>query len=246
MTPTKLDLKDKKILEALDINARYFISDIAKKVKLNKEVVKYRIHNLEKKGVIKGYNTVINYSKLGLKVVHARLNLMDVTRDTIEEILDFIRSSNNLESLRECDVSWDIIFSLVVRNLNEFERFYNDFKVKFRRNIEFDLITVQTGYMIFSRKFIPDGDKQRIKVDLCSEKEDFDSTDIAILKIIAYDAKCPLIDIAKNLKLDSMTVKRRIDTMLKKKIIAGFMTKLNPKAMGISNYSIRLHLYDMS
>ncbi|MBU0461722.1 MAG: winged helix-turn-helix transcriptional regulator, partial [Nanoarchaeota archaeon] len=103
----KLDLKDRKILEELDLNARYFISDIAKKVKLNKEVVKYRIHNLEKKGVIQGYHTLINYAKLGLIPVEVSINLMDTRKETVEEMLAFLQAQPNLQSLKLCDVTWD-------------------------------------------------------------------------------------------------------------------------------------------
>ena len=244
MGAIKLDLKDKKILEALDLNARYFISDIAKKVKLNKEVVKYRIHNLEKKGIIKGYHTLINYAKLGLTTIDININLMDTKKEDVEAILKFIQSSPNLQTLRQSDVNWDIIFTLVVSNLKEFERFHNELNESFRKFVEFEKISITTGTSIFSRGYIPKSEKQRINVDACADKEEFDATDIEILKIIAYDAKCPLIDIAKKLKLDSMTIKRRIESMVKRGIIAGFRTRIDPKTIGINNYSIKLQLFD--
>ena len=43
----KLDLKDLKILSLLDQNARLSVIQIAKKLRLNKDVVRYRISNLE-------------------------------------------------------------------------------------------------------------------------------------------------------------------------------------------------------
>ena len=41
----KLDLKDKKILEQLDLNSRQSNSQIAKKVGLSKDAIGYRIKN---------------------------------------------------------------------------------------------------------------------------------------------------------------------------------------------------------
>lgn len=246
MVAVKLDLKDKKILEALDLNARYFISDVAKKVKLNKEVVKYRIHNLEKKGVIRGYTTVINYSKLGLTPIQVKINLMDTKQEDVDKIMEFLKKSPNLKDLRQCDVSWDIVFTVVVNNLAEFQNFSESFNEQFRKFIEFKQVSTTTKFTFFSRSYIPKAEKKRIDLNLCSQVEDFDSVDIDILRIIAYDAKCPLIDVAKKLKLDSMTVKRRIDSMVKRGIIAGFRTHINPKSMGITNYSIRFQLFDTS
>jgi len=61
----KLDIKDKKILYELDMDARQSISSIAKRVGLSKEVVNYRIRRMEKEGLIDGYYAIIEYSKLG-------------------------------------------------------------------------------------------------------------------------------------------------------------------------------------
>ena len=45
----ELDLKDKKILFELDFDARQSYSEIAKKVRLSKQVVEYRIKKSRKR-----------------------------------------------------------------------------------------------------------------------------------------------------------------------------------------------------
>ena len=61
----KLDLKDRKILFELDLNSRQPYAAIAKKVGLSKQVVKFRVERLVRKGVIKKFVTLWNISKLG-------------------------------------------------------------------------------------------------------------------------------------------------------------------------------------
>ena len=61
----KLDKKDKQILYQLDLDSRQSYKQIGKKSKLSREVVQYRIKQLEKKGIIRGYQTLIDVSKLG-------------------------------------------------------------------------------------------------------------------------------------------------------------------------------------
>ena len=51
MTKT-LDLKDKKILNEIEMNARITHAELAKKLKTSKQVVKYRIKNLEKQNIV--------------------------------------------------------------------------------------------------------------------------------------------------------------------------------------------------
>ena len=61
----KLDLIDRKILLELDKNCRQPEKHIAKAVGRSRESVKYRIQQLEKKGIIDGYLTTINPNKFG-------------------------------------------------------------------------------------------------------------------------------------------------------------------------------------
>ena len=55
-----IDEIDREILQLLKDNARLSYSEIAEKVGLSRVSVKNRMRSLEKRGVIKGYTTVIN------------------------------------------------------------------------------------------------------------------------------------------------------------------------------------------
>ena len=61
----KLDSKDKKIIEQLQKNARQSIAEIAKKTRLPRDVVVYRIKKLEKTKVIRSHHTFLDHQKLG-------------------------------------------------------------------------------------------------------------------------------------------------------------------------------------
>ena len=77
----KLDAKDLKILIELDKNARQSNNQIGKKVRLSKEVVKYRIDNLIERGVILRFHTIINYFKLGFVKFKLYLRLININKD---------------------------------------------------------------------------------------------------------------------------------------------------------------------
>ena len=62
----KLDLYDKKILGILLDNSREQISTIAKKIRLRRENVHYKISRLVKLGLIKEFNMILNEKNLGL------------------------------------------------------------------------------------------------------------------------------------------------------------------------------------
>jgi len=186
-----LDLKDKRILHETDLNARLFISDIAKRVKLNKEVVKYRIRNLEKKGVIKGYQTLINTSKLGLIEFEYAINVMDVTHEELAKMREYLVKHPQVTKVAECDVVWDLVVNVVSKNHKEFHDFYGEFKKEFRKYIERDAISLITEQKFCSRAYI-EGEKEFIHIPFPEEKSDFDATDLKLLRLMAFDAKVPI------------------------------------------------------
>ena len=59
-----LDALDNKILTILEDNARATYSEIGEMVGLSRVAVKNRMENLERKGIIQGYKTVINPTKV--------------------------------------------------------------------------------------------------------------------------------------------------------------------------------------
>ena len=79
ITPVKLDQKDKKLLYELDFHSRDPYSKLSKRVNLSKQGVEYKINNLIKKGVIKGFYPVINVPKLGFIYCMLFLTLQNTT-----------------------------------------------------------------------------------------------------------------------------------------------------------------------
>ncbi|MHA1835496.1 MAG: Lrp/AsnC family transcriptional regulator [Candidatus Odinarchaeia archaeon] len=61
----KIDEKDKIILEMLKKNARTPLKDIAKKLGLSIPSVSFRIKELIKNKIIRGFHASIDYEKLG-------------------------------------------------------------------------------------------------------------------------------------------------------------------------------------
>ncbi len=63
-----LDERDRRILAALLAEARLSYRRIAKKVRVSVATVMHRVNRLEKEGIIKRYQAVLDYEKLGFDV----------------------------------------------------------------------------------------------------------------------------------------------------------------------------------
>ena len=62
-----MDIIDRKLLCELDQNCRTPLSQIAKKLRIGRNVADYRIKRLEKKGIIRAYIATTNLALLGYK-----------------------------------------------------------------------------------------------------------------------------------------------------------------------------------
>lgn len=88
--PPKLDKKDKKILTAIYKNARRSITDLSEETKIQRDSIVYRLNNMEKKGVIRLFQTVINPAKLGYPYFgYIWFSLHNIEKNTEDEILDY-------------------------------------------------------------------------------------------------------------------------------------------------------------
>ena len=105
-----LDSKDKKILYELDKNSRIGYSALGKKVRLSKEVVRYRILKLEQEKVIQKHLTVIDTGKLGF-VLHKFYFIFQNTTEEIEnEIIEYIKNREDTVWFVSMDGKYNIVF----------------------------------------------------------------------------------------------------------------------------------------
>jgi Lrp/AsnC family transcriptional regulator, leucine-responsive regulatory protein len=243
----KLDLKDRKIIYQLDLNARQSNAEIAKKVRLSKDAVGYRIKKLEELGIIRGYKTIIDSSRLGYLFYRVFFNLMDLQPAKLEALIDFLKKQKNVWWIAKLDGSWNFAFAIWVKSNKEFNKFYHTFGLKFRQNVKERLICPVVLYKNLSKKYLLET-RNEVKITTVGEgeKQNFDQTDFKILKSLAENARTPLIDIAHELKLDSMTIHHRIKKLENKEIIQGYKVDLDTRKLGRDFYSVKINLRDLS
>lgn len=243
-----LDLKDRKILYELDVNARQTYLQIAKKVGLSKDVVIYRIKNLLKRKIINGFYTVIDTSKLGYFTVRAYIRFQNTNPQKEQEIIDFVSKLKNALWVGKVDGHWNFVFGIWVKTFQEFDKMWLDFEKQFRKHIQQKEISVFIHYLHLRRNYLVDRKKTDPSIDVvgASKEEKLDETNLKLLSILAKDARISLIDLTKELNLTSKAISYRIKQLEKKKIILGYRAMLNLNSIGFHYYKVDLNLEDLS
>lgn len=231
-----LDLKDKKILVELELNSRRSNNQIAKKVNLSKEVVKYRIDRLLEKGVILRFNTIINYFKLGYSKYKLYLRFTNIDKNKLEEIGKYFNSHKNTEWVALTTGRWDLITSFIVHNVNEFDDEIQFFLNQFSVFIQEKAVTTTLYLVHETRGFLSSENKainRKIVYHTSKDKtEKIDKLDEEILKIITNNARTPITEIAKIAKTTPRIIQYHLKDLEKKKIILTYKSHLEPKAIG--------------
>ncbi|RQG92887.1 AsnC family transcriptional regulator [Natrarchaeobius halalkaliphilus] len=100
MAPDEIDNVDKGIIYLLQQDARKrTVADIGEQVGVSSSTVTNRIDRLEEQGVIKGYHTIVDYTKAGLG--HHLLVTATVPIPEREERVDEIMEISGVVSVRE-------------------------------------------------------------------------------------------------------------------------------------------------
>ncbi len=231
-----LDAKDQKILYELDRNARQSNSEIGRKVRLSKEVVKYRIDRMMESGLILRFHTVVNYFKLGIVKYKLYLRFRDVDREKMREISEYFFRNGKTEWVNTSTGRWDMIVGFLVRNVNEFDGDIQNAMNRFSENVQEKAVT-ETLYLAHHvREYLTGSEgprKGKLVYHTSADRQaSIDDTDTEILKILGNNARIPVVEIAKRLKTTPRLIQYRIKRMEKEEIILAYKAHLDPKKMG--------------
>jgi DNA-binding Lrp family transcriptional regulator len=244
----KLDVKDRKILLQLDDNCRQSLGQIAKKVGLSKQVVDYRIKRLEEKGIIRGYITVMNMTKLGFYTFRVYIKFAKPSVDAVNGMVNYLRKHKHVAWLVDAYGEWDLCFVFVTRSIDEFHHDWQDFLLKYRDHIrDKDITIISEAYMLRRSYLLGEKQGERRFDVMNSPPEqrvefDGDKLDWEILRQIAANARAELQTIAGKVGLSPKAVSYRIKNLVKRGVIQSFRAFIDVGALGYEYYKIFLGL----
>ncbi len=233
-----LDLKDRKILFALEQDSRQSLNQIAREVGLMKETVFYRIKRLEEEGIIKKYLVEIDVYKLGFQYYPLLLRFLNTTPDVEKQIIDYLRSSKYVAWLTSCDGAWDINATIIARGNFDLNKFAIEFLKKYGEYISDKQFLITTEIHYFKRGFWLNR-KTTESVNTGGETiENIHSEDLKLLKILSTNARIPLVELGETFKTDAKNIAYRIKKLEKQKIIQGSRVLTDFSKLGYKYHKI--------
>lgn len=245
---TNLDIKDRKILYELDLNARQSLTQIGKKVGLKKDVVSYRIKRLQDEGIIKNFWTAINTFKLGYSVFRIYITFQYADQNIKNEIIQkFVEYKNTWTVKSTYRSEIDLSSVIWVKNIFEFYQFWEKILDRYEDYFEKSVVSIYVQAVCYKKSYLlpMEYDKSNRKMYIATSGEsveNIDEVDYHLLNEIAVNARTPLIELAEKLGCSSQTINYRIKNMIKNGIIQAFRVNIDLKQLNLQHYKIDIYL----
>ncbi len=242
----KLDQKDRKILYELDVNARQSYSQIARKVKLSKEVVRYRIENLIKNKVIFGFLLIVDSRRLGFFNNKVFVTLQNMSEKEEYELISYLINNKHIVFVVRTDGRYDLVFSVMVRDVEELNRILIDIENKFGQYFNEKVVSTILGGYYFNRDYLLNKksglEKKPCGFGLSREAVEIDDIDKKILLSLSYHPRISLVEISKKIGYSADGVNLRIKKLEKNGIIQNYILILNNSEIKQFHYKILIDL----
>jgi DNA-binding Lrp family transcriptional regulator len=194
----KIDTKDLKILRELERDARQSFGEIAKKTGMSKEVVLYRVRNLERAGVIRGYITEIDLYRIGFRLYPVLFKFEELSKEEEAKMEEYLNKSEHMGWAARCEGTWDLNIALRVRNAAEIAEFFDGFEARFG-NLILDktlMHTVSLNY--FKRDFLPGKEKRElVRTEEVAQVMILTQNEEKLLRALSENSRIPIGELAR-------------------------------------------------
>jgi DNA-binding Lrp family transcriptional regulator len=243
----KLDVKNKKILYALDSNCRATLNEIAKNVGLSKQVVDYRLKNLLRNGVIKQFYTVINFSKLGYTQYKLYVKFQNVNVQKEGEIVDYWIKNKNVAWVASCRGRWDLAVSILSKDINELGEILTEFNNQYGLFVlEKDVLTTRMS-PVFTKAYLTEKkEKKKLVYGAEIDHYELDETEVKLLRILSTNARSTILELMHKLHLTRDVINYRLKKLTKDNIISQYRISINLDKINHKLYKIIMRLQSLT
>jgi DNA-binding Lrp family transcriptional regulator len=245
----EVDAKDRKIMYELDLNARQSESEIARRVGLSRESVRYRIDRLESRGYILGYITIVNGVKLDQRWFRTLLKFRNLTPEKDKEITEWLMKKSGW--LFKVEGPWDMSSGILAETIYEYRDLIEGFLEKYNQYIEKHEFSVCVIDWICTKDLLIQNKKRTEKPLLIGYARDeertiekLDETDLKVLRAVLTEARKKTVDIARETGLTEMIVRHRMKKMQDRGIILGYKPRIDLRLLGYEVFNVRFTLVD--
>lgn len=254
----KLDKTNLRILEILAQNCRVSHATICRSLRISKDTVAYRIRQLEQAEVIKSYVLFCDVRKLGLTRYHLLIQFESSSLPSNESMmllakhpfvmwvnsfigrfdLQIIVDAHNTFHLERIRTEISKICKIKIKNISVLAHLYDleftQLNPVINLKTDFNREDSQAFGSLITRTSFPVGSE--------FERYPINRSELEILRMLAINPRISISEISEHLKIERITIRRRILEMIKQRLIINFGAIPNLTSLNFVTYYLLIRL----
>ncbi|MCX6749092.1 MAG: winged helix-turn-helix transcriptional regulator [Candidatus Pacearchaeota archaeon] len=227
----KLNYKDQRLLELLDINSRSTLGFLAEKLNLSKQAIRIKINKFIQKGIILNYVSIIDFFKLGYNNMHLYLMLQGIDKETYNKKVEEVKKLREIAWIAELFGESNLGISILYKDAMELSETLS----KINKIFKSFMIRRETYFInkhLISRINLVSQDSKIIELSHDKKILDIEKLDEKILSEIKNNARFNYLDLSARLNKKPETIKKHILFLENKSIIKNYKILLNYNRLG--------------
>ena len=249
-----MDLKDRKLLHELDMDARMPITQLAKKVGLSRQVIEYRIKRMQQEKIIYGTTAVFDSCVVGFNWYRVVFRLLHVTKGEKNNLLSYLSKHPNTMWLGEVGGNWDIVVNFICKNHFSFNKIFEELISSYGKHIQnyetliyVDVHDYERSYLLNQKKSTNFKQRKALYHQMeNNQKINLDQLDQKIISELSGVSLPSNLEIARKLNVSNNTIRNRIEQMKKNKVLLGYRLFINPYTLGRKSYILFLEMANLN
>lgn len=131
----KLDKKDSLILKELIKNPRINFVNLAKKLNLTIDIVRYRFKKLKENKIIQGFSVILNHRNFNYINSRILFKLKNITEDIRKEIFNFTSMNSNIKMATKSFGVYELALDIETETNEQLREILSKFRNKFNEYI---------------------------------------------------------------------------------------------------------------
>jgi DNA-binding Lrp family transcriptional regulator len=144
----KIDEIDSQILKSINKNARKPYEQIAKEINLTRNAVKERIKKLEKKQIIAGYKTMLNFNLFKKNSYKIFLKYDTTKKDQEEKLVNYISESKGVLATVKLLGNWNLDVEIHTDDAKQLQEYIITLRNQFPIIKKYEIIQIISDYGI--------------------------------------------------------------------------------------------------
>lgn len=239
-----LSKKDVNILRELDTDVRASLSSIGRKTRLSKEVVQYRIKQLEKNNIITGYWAIprIDKASTAYKVL---IKNKSMGTEEKKQFVEYLKTQKSLAWFATVEGGWDFLMTAVVAEDSMFSNMMMEIQNKFGSYFkEIQILKIMSATDINEKYLYEEKQPKITELNFLDEIKEIDETERQIIAEISKNSRQSFAELGRKVGLTAESISYRFRKMMKEQLISKLKVRINHDKLGLAYYHLFISISD--